>query len=70
MRKEPKIRKAKCPLIMKQNLKRIIATVTQGEARILQASDSDVSLHDPEGSLGFFYLEGTYRHYQIPRGDS
>ena len=39
-----------------QNLRRIIATVPQGEARILQAPDSDVSLHVPEGSLGLFTL--------------
>ena len=41
---------------MKQNLRRIIATVSQGEARNLQAPDSDVSLHIPEGSLGLFTL--------------
>ena len=42
---------------MYQNLRRVIATVTQGEARILQAPDSDVALNIPEGSRGLFIMK-------------
>ena len=60
-------------MIMKQNLRRIIATVSQGEARILQAPDSDVSLHIPEGSLGLFTLRVHTDHTRfsgvIPDGE-
>ena len=46
----------KCPMIMQLNLRRTIATVTQGKPKVLQAPDSDVSLHIPEGSKGLFTM--------------
>ena len=66
MRKDATIMKGKCPMIMSQNFRRIIATVTQGEARILQAPDSDVSLHIPKGSLGLFTLMVHTDHTRFP----
>ena len=41
---------------MQRNWKRNIATVSQGEARILQDDDSDVSLEIPKRSNGVFVL--------------
>ena len=62
-----------CPLIMYQNLRRTIATVSQGEARILQAPDSDVSLQIPEGSKGLFTMRVHTDHIKfrhlIPPGE-
>ena len=46
----------KCPMIMHQNLKKFIATVSWGESKILKAPDSDVSLQIPKGSKGLFTL--------------
>ena len=69
MRKPPDVIgkfKMKCPLIMFQNLRRIIATVSQGESRILQAPDSDVSLHIPEGSTGLFTMRVHTDHTRFP----
>ena len=66
MRKVPRVIETKCPLIMFQNLRRIIANISQGEARILQAPDSDVSLHIPEGSKGLFTMRVHTDHTRFP----
>ena len=47
----------KCPMTMHRNRRRVIATVSHGDARILQAPDSDVSLNIPEGSEGLFTMK-------------
>ena len=51
---------------MYKNLRRTFATVTQGEPRILQAPDSDVSLHIPEGSEGLFTMKVHTDHTRFP----
>ena len=66
MRKGPRIMKGKCPVVMYQNLRRTIGTATQGEPCILQAPDSDLSLHIPEGSKGLFTMRVHTDHTRFP----
>ena len=44
-----------CPIVMKKNRQKYIATVCHGEAQILRDPESDVSMHIPKGSTGVFW---------------
>ena len=47
---------SKCPISMNKNWRQYIATVSRGEARILQAFGSDVSLETQESADGVFMV--------------
>ncbi len=45
-----------CPATTHKNHKKFVTTVSLGEARILQAPDSDVSLSIPKGAPGIYFM--------------
>ena len=61
-----------CPMIMRKNWRKYVATISHGEAKLLQEYTSDVSLEIPAGNEGIFMMRVHTDHgrfMQVVRDD-